>query len=168
MQTTDLKIYNIPDLIINAASLVEVDEETGELVGKEQLETLVKQSQDKIVDTARYLRTRQFDLIAMEEVKKSLEARIKAEKKRQEWLNNCLLDAMQFMGIQKITSADISLKLAKKPASVLVEDESLIPEDYIRTKVEKSVDKTLIKDALKTGQNIPGVKLVEGFRLSIK
>lgn len=162
----ELKIYNIADALMQAANAITVDEETGEIVGQEAFDAMLAEGQDKVLDAARYLRTRSFDLKAMEEVAHDLNARIRAEKKRQEWLNERILDAMEAFGVQKIEAPDVCLKVAKKPASVEIFDEDQIPGRYIKTVLEPS--KSSIKEALKRGEDVPGACLKYGFRLSIK
>lgn len=68
---------------------------------------------------------------------------------------------MQRLEIQKLESELGTLSIAKNPASVEILDESLIPDDYKKEKVTITVDKTAIKNDLKAGKNIQGVRLVE-------
>ena len=55
----------------------------------------------------------------------------------------------------------------RKSTKVEVIDEKLIPEEYFNIKVDKSVDKTALKEVLKS-KEIPGVKLTTGFNLNIQ
>ena len=68
---------------------------------------------------------------------------------------------MQRLEIQKLESELGTLSIAKNPASVEILDESLVPNDYKKEKVTITVDKTAIKNDLKLGKNIQGVRLVE-------
>lgn len=48
------------------------------------------------------------------------------------------------------------------PQAVLIYDESIIPPKFFREKITKSVNKTLIKTAIKDGGTVPGAGLSNG------
>ena len=53
-------------------------------------------------------------------------------------------------------------RLQKKPQSVKIINDKIIPEKFFRIIPEKKeIDKATIKDALKAGEEIPGVKMSE-------
>lgn len=63
------------------------------------------------------------------------------------------------------TSADIDglrFSVRNTPQSVIVNDEKLIPPKYFKEKVTKSVNKVLLKSALKNGASIQGATLSNG------
>lgn len=68
---------------------------------------------------------------------------------------------MQDLGLEKIQTELGTLVVTKNPASVEITDENLIPTEYIKEKVTKSVDKTAIKNAIKNGQEVQGAILIE-------
>ena len=68
---------------------------------------------------------------------------------------------MEKLGLQKIDTELGTLSIAKNPASVEIFDETLIADEYKKEKVTVSIDKTSIKNALKAGKDVQGVKLVE-------
>jgi len=43
-----------------------------------------------------------------------------------------------------------------------------IPKQYIRTTLVVAPDKTAIKEALKSGQDVPGVEMRQDLKLSVK
>ena len=43
-----------------------------------------------------------------------------------------------------------------------------LPEEYIKTKIEKNPDKVAIKNAIKNGENINGAKIVTNYNIQIK
>lgn len=165
----DLKIYEISDALLDALDAVEVDEETGEIKNTEALAAVKADAQLKIVSTAKYLAMRGATLAGMKTAYRSLGARIKAEERRQEWLKAQALKGMIALGVTKIESPDIEVKLGKLPPSVRVLDEAQIPAEYIKVKTEQSVDKIALSAALKAGKDVPGVMLVtNGQKIIIK
>ena len=166
--TDDLRIYNIDQKIDDAAAALTVDEETGEIVGGAEFEKLLQQSADKVLNCARYLATRENALEAMKAHYKNTSIRIQQEEKRQSWLKQCVIRAVQALHTDTLEAEDIRVKLKKLPASVFVEDEKLIPEEFKKQKVTETIDKTRIVTALKAGQEVPGCSLSRGFRVEIK
>lgn len=57
---------------------------------------------------------------------------------------------------------------SRSSTSVEITDEDLIPEDMLRTKTTTSPDKTLIKQAIQSGQSIPGAQLKTNTNWTIK
>lgn len=55
---------------------------------------------------------------------------------------------------------DFKFKLAKTSGKLVVEDQSLIPKEFITTTIVESVDNAKLKEALKSGQEIEGASLV--------
>lgn len=78
-----------------------------------------------------------------------------------DYLASCIGEGIKYDG----DTFKLSWRRSEK---VEVIDEKEIPEIYIKTKVEKSVDKISIKNDLKVGCEIPGVCLVSKNNLQIK
>lgn len=166
----DLKIYEIPYAIEESLDLITVDEATGEIVGKEAFLQLCDKAVIKVANTARYIKRAEDNVKLASEHIKILQARIKTEEKRIEFLRTLTLTAMQSLEMQKISEPDIVMSIAKTPAKVEVFDINQVPQDYFKPPkiLEPELDKTKIKDDLKNGGEIAGVKLVSGLRLAIK
>ncbi|NLZ11100.1 MAG: siphovirus Gp157 family protein [Alcaligenaceae bacterium] len=99
-----------------------------------------------------------------------LAMRARTMAKRSETLKQRLLDAMVYAGVQKVEHPQFTISVQKNPQSVEVFDERQIPVDYMTEPKppEPKPNKTLIKKALQDGFDVPGAKLCQGFRLSIK
>lgn len=91
----------------------------------------------------------------------TLKQPIEATNKR---LKEAISNAMQMHGIEKIETPLVKLSF-RKSSSVEV-DETLLNQKWFRYKAEP--DKSLIKDALKTGEVIEGAAIVEKKSLQIK
>ena len=81
-----------------------------------------------------------------------------------------LLDAMLYTNTQRIEHPQFVISVAKNPTAVEIFDEAQIPADYMNSPPPPAPrpDKTLIKKAIADGFDVPGAKLVQGVRLSIK
>lgn len=71
--------------------------------------------------------------------------------------------AMQIMGTEEVQGETIRFKLQNSPASLVIADSTVIPQEY--TVVEVKPDTTKIKSALKDGFEVPGAKLEQGKTL---
>jgi hypothetical protein len=83
-----------------------------------------------------------------------------------------LLDNMQRTGIEKIDCPLFSINIRKNPPAVEIIDQLSLPAKFMVTPepvppVAKP-DKKAIGEALKSGEEVTGARLVQGVRLNIK
>tara|TARA_R110000868_G_scaffold88938_1_gene247803 strand:+ start:719 stop:1210 length:492 start_codon:yes stop_codon:yes gene_type:complete len=84
-----------------------------------------------------------------------------------EKLEGRVVDAMKLFGADKVESPLVKLSL-RKSESVNISDESRLSDNFFTTKITKTVSKTALKDAIKSGADISGAELVTNFNLQIK
>lgn len=72
-----------------------------------------------------------------------------------------VLSAMIETGRKKIEAPDCTVSIRSTPASVVITDETAIPDSYLKPQPPK-VDKAALRDALKQGASIPGAMLSNG------
>ena len=75
---------------------------------------------------------------------------------------------METTGTKKIEAPDILIKTGKNPPSVEIYDESLIPAQFVTSKMVTSISKAYIKESIKAGNEVPGARLNESMRVIIK
>lgn len=63
-------------------------------------------------------------------------------------------------GVKSVALPEAKISVVNSPEKVIVTDESAIPDSFCR--IKKEPDKTAIKNALKSGTNIPGATLSNG------
>lgn len=95
-----------------------------------------------------------------------VQAKIKAIQNHRDRLKEYLKEGMERCDIQKIESPYFTISLQKSPASVVIDDESQIPDDYFEYK--RSPKKSLIKEAIGEGYEIPGCHLETGNHVRIR
>lgn len=85
--------------------------------------------------------------------------------------NNKLKDYVSFVmqkdDIQKLETP-VGIFSFRKSKAVEILDESLIGEEYIKKTIKTSPDKTKIKKALESGENIQGARITYNQNLQIK
>jgi hypothetical protein len=126
--------------------------------------------QAKIEDYAFVIRNMEALPDAIKAEEKRLADRRKAIEKRVEHIKNWLLVNMQQAGITKIESPVFTVALQNNPASVIIDDESLIDDGFKRMPdpLPLVVDKKLIKMAIDAGQEVLGAHIEVKQRLVIK
>jgi hypothetical protein len=129
------------------------------------LEGLSGTLQDKMLNVARFIDTVEAEELAVEAIEKRNKSRRLALQSKAICMRDYLISSMKQTGIDNAKAPDISIKLAKLPASVNVIDETLIPEEFWRVVTEKTIDKRLIKDS----GGCPGAIIEStGYRVAIK
>ena len=124
---------------------------------------------DKGKNVAAVFRNLESDAKQIKEAEQQLAERRKAIEKRAESLRNYLKTNMEIAGIHKIECPWFVVSIAQNPEAVTVDDESLIPRDYFKEiPATFQLDKTLVKQAIKEGYEVPGVHLSRGTSLRIK
>lgn len=112
------------------------------------------------------------DIPAIDAEIERLQARKAGKLKTAQGLRDYLLACMQSADLQKIETPMFSFSQRKNPPAVVLEDEKLLPAEYWRTPEPKppvsAPDKAAIKAACLVGQDVPGAKLVQGIKLSVK
>jgi len=101
---------------------------------------------------------------------KSLQERAKAIRhsigKRDEYIIRNMLAA----DIKAIADPLTPITLRANPPAVVIDNESAIPPQYMRTPEPKppvpAPDKKLIKAAIEAGTDVPGASLIKGYRLA--
>lgn len=149
--------------------LLDLDELTAE--DCQELEALHADIEDACIARATYIRNKQAELAAVTAARKEMqerEAALQAKIDRQEqWL----AERMRSCGIERITKSPLfPIRVRQNPVSVEDYDKAAIPDAYWRTKVTetKSIDKTAIKAAIESGNEVPGAKLVSKLRVEFK
>ena len=124
--------------------------------------------QKKAIAIASYIKNMDAEREAIDSAKKAMADREKRYKKRIDELQGYLLTNMEKRQINIITCPYFEIKVKKCPASVDIYDESALPEEYKRTKVEILPDKIKMLAEMKVGVVIPGANLKHNMSLSIK
>jgi hypothetical protein len=141
-----------------------IDTETGEID--------IEAFKEKQLAVVAWLKNNDANITLLDGAIKELQARKKALEGRFENLKSYLYKNMKESKITEISALDMtfSAKIKLNPPSVLIEDEAAIPSEYLTVPVMPlpAPDKTLIKDAIKAGKEVPGCKLVQAERVEIK
>lgn len=162
-----MKLYEIPEEYRKVLEGVQVDEETGEILGTDALVEFAGDLNETIKNTGLYLFELDSEAQQIDAQIKRLKARKDGMKRRAETLKNLMLDAMTSTGLKKVSDPLVTVYLRKSTATI-VDNMELIPKDLLRVKVETSPDLVAISKTIKSGIEVPGAHLGERQDVNIK
>ena len=154
----NLKIYNIPAVLRQAFESIEVDPETGEILNADALESVEMAATEKIAHVARYIREMESNLAGMKEAKAAMDRRIKSQQRQIDWFKANAKAGMIALQAESIEDGDIVVKFHKS-SSLIIDDDSIIPSDFVTIITDKKIDKREITKAIKAGTDVPGVHI---------
>lgn len=147
--------------------------ESGELDPKmiaDTLEGLAGTIEVKTINVAKFVRNLRVIAAAKREAGKAMLAGGDRLDKRADSLEQYLLMNLQFIGLQKVESPELTVSIRKNPPAVVIDDEAQVPQEYIVVPPPPAPrpDREAIKRALKDGADVPGCRLTQGERLEIR
>lgn len=157
-------IYDIDRALIEC-----INEETGE-IDAERFEELQMQRDEKIGGTARWILDLKGDILKLKEEEKRLADKRHVLENRVESLKRYLGYALNG---EKWKDEVVTIGYTKSTKVEIENEESFIEwaskghMDYLRQKAPE-IDKTAIKNAIKSGEEVEGAKLVETCSIKIK
>lgn len=154
-----MKLYEIDARIVAC-----VDNETGEVMDFDLLNALTMERSEKIEQIALAYKNSVAEAEALKAEKNSFAEREKRAKNRAEYLKGYLtyvLNGEKF----KTTKVDISFR--KSEAVVFEGDIFSLPDKYLTYKTPE-LNKTAIKQALKSGIELPGCAIESRLNIGIK
>ena len=149
-------LYNITNKIIDLIDKTENEELTEEeqsLLSQEVEKELINKSSSIIAyvqNNEALSKAIDDEIDRLTEMKKKLKN--KTDKFKEQVLNN-----MDRLGIEKVTTNIGKLAIRKNPISVEILNENIVPVEFKKEVVKTNIDKTAIKNYFKeTGEIIPG------------
>jgi len=163
-----MTIYEIDSRISNLMEMIYEDAETngGEIADDmaDELEALDMKRAEKIENVACYIKNLDAEAEAIKREEKRLAERRKSAESKAERLKQYLAYALH--GEEVYSSARVKLSW-RKSESVEVESVDLLPEEFRRIKTTVDADKTAIKQAIKSGEDVAGACIVERRNLQV-
>lgn len=139
----------------------EIDEQTM----LNTMEGLKGEVEAKILAVAKFVEQIEHDAEGLEAAARRITMRQKTLENKAAQMRDYIKINMELSGIKKASDSEVSVSLAKLPASVNIVNEELIPDEFWTTNTVKEISKTAIKNA----GGCPGAVIEsKGFRVSIK
>ena len=138
---------------------------------QELLEKMVSDETDwesKAINVAKFLNQLSLDVVQIESEIERLTRKKKSNESAHKTLHDLLMWQMEAFGKTEIKNPLLTIKVKENPPSLIVEREDLVPDKFKAKKEVVTVNKNAIKQALKDGETIDGVKLINTKKLTIK
>jgi uncharacterized protein with HEPN domain len=130
---------------------------------------LDEQFTDKALAVACYTRELELEAEAVKNTETSIRNRRKQLESRSEFLRNYLITQLQKVNKTELKSNQIVVRLRKTPARIIVDDESMIPDQFKEVETLTHIRKNWMQEQLRLGVNsIPGVHLETGVSLTLR
>ena len=136
---------------------------------EDTLEAVIGQFEVKAQSVIGYIKNQETTEEMLEEHIKQMTENLKVIKARNQSLKDYLERNMLAAGIKEIKADDGTFKASfRKSKAVYVFDESQIPAEFMCERVTVVPDKTAIRKAIESGQEVAGAKIEERQNLQIK
>lgn len=149
---------------INQQLLDTMDLDTGEIIDTEKFYELQLERNEKLENVALWYKNLLSEAAAYKAEKDVFAEKQKRAEAKADSLKKYLDSALNGSKFETV-KVNVSYR---KSTSVEVVDQTLIPEQYLRTVTTVAPDKTEIAKALKVGEQIDGVQLKESSNIQIK
>ncbi len=157
-------LYNIT---INYSELLNEIEQAEGVLSDEQitaLEITEKQLQSKSIAYLEVIKTKEARNTLIDNEIKRLQAMKKTNNNITTRLKDNLLNAVKMFGAFEVGLNKFG---TRKSQAVQVEDVNSLPQEFKTIKITESANKKKLKDAIKRGESIKGVELVDNLSLKI-
>jgi len=142
----------------------ESDEEYSAMMSAlDEVQVELMEKADHIV---RYIRNLTAEADALKAEEAALYKKRKLAENKAERLKAYLAAQMTLCGLKELKAGLFKLKFQPTPPAISIINEAAIPEQYRKVKIE--IDKLAIRDALKNGEDVPGIEVQRGEALVIR
>ena len=142
-----------------AAQAEPLDDETVDIVVES--ETGLKEA---IARAVMQMRIAKAEAIACEELSDAIIERSRRHSRRVDRIRDAISMAMEFAGVTKLALPEATLTISDRKKEVVVTDESVLPKEFVKTRVVERIDFAKLGEAMRAGASIPGATLDNGGR----
>lgn len=149
-------LYEITEQFKELAALAEGADEDLAIAVRDTMEAVEGEFQEKGKALAMVTLNMDGDIDAIDKQIERLVERKRCIVNRKESLKDYLRTNMEAAGITKITHPLFTITLGKGKPIVVIDQESEIPDEFMRVKTSMAPDKAEIARAIKEGVDVPG------------
>ena len=159
-----MKLYELKNEYLELLSMLsDEDCEIPQEALRDTLEGIEGEIEEKILNTVGVMET----LIAEEEkiynARRKMNDRLakhqEAIAKKIKGLKDYVIFCMQATGVKKVLSPELRVTLSDGVAGVVIDNDEIIPAEFVTIRTERFIDKRQIKEAIKEGQEVAGAHL---------
>jgi len=146
----------------------ELDEASKRAILEENLAGVQQSFDDKAFALGGLIQNLKFEHSNVKELQDRFTKRAKGLEKTIGQLSDYLLMQMQAVNRPKLANAWLTLQIRTNPCRVIIEDETLLGEEFKQKEIIIKINKTAIGEQLKSGASVPYAYLEQSQRLEIK
>lgn len=144
-----------------------LDDETADADFLDLVAQVEGELKEKAINIGKLVRNLDADAKAIKEAAKAMTDRAKAAENRAGRLRQYLLHNMKLANIHSIECDYFVMKVRDNPESVVIDDASKLPAEYLRQPPPEPDKRAILAD-IKQGVVIEGARVERGQRLEIK
>lgn len=161
-----MKLYELTEKYAVLAQMISDDETQTEALG-DTLQALNDAIEVKAENIAKLIKTIDAEAEAMRNEEKRITDRRRAIETKRDGLKRYLEEQLTIAGMDKVKTPIFTVALQNNPPAVQILDEFLIPQIFFTTPAP-ALNKALLSERLKAGEEIPGAILTSGKSLRIR
>ena len=146
----------------------DLDEASKRAILEENLAGVQQSFDDKAFALGGLIQNLKLEHSNVKELQDRFTKRAKGLEKTIGQLSDYLLAQMQAVNRPKLTNAWLTLQIRTNPCRVIIEDETLLGEEFKQRETIIKINKTAIGEQLKSGASVPYAHLEQSQRLEIK
>jgi hypothetical protein len=132
---------------------------------KEALVALEENKVEKCGNAICYLNMLKHGIEDMKAEEKRIATMRKSLESRAKNLENAFAYVLKNMGDKEVITKYGVMKVRKNPPSVVIDDMSKVPTKFQHQKIEVTLDKVAIKNAIKAGEEVAGCHIEQSEKL---
>ena len=132
---------------------------------KEALVALEESKVEKCGNAICYLNMLKHGIEDMKAEEKRIATMRKALESRAKNLESAFAYVLKNMGDKEVITRYGVMKVRKNPPAVVIDDLSKVPTKFQHQKIEVTLDKVAIKNAIKAGEKVDGCHIEQGEKL---
>lgn len=160
-------LYEITQGYLNVLQNLQIDEETGEILNLTTLDDVSGELTEKTEAVALYIKETIAFAEAIKQEETVLANRRKTLENKAERLKAYLKVCLENAGFEKVETAKTVVSF-RNSVSVHIENEKMLPKEYVTIEQKIKADKTAIRKAIQSGVEIKGASLITNRNLQIK
>jgi hypothetical protein len=146
----------------------ELDAQTKQSIIDENLNSLKDGFESKALGLAGYIQNLKLEQSNVKELQDRFAKRVKSLDRTISHLNEYLLMQMQQVNIPKLSNTWLSISIRNNPCKVIIEDETLLSDEFKTIEQVIKINKSAISEQLKAGGFIAYAHLEQSQRLEVK
>lgn len=162
-----MRLYEITQDIAELEELINNEELSEEEITevKSMIESVLNEKAEQI---AYVIKNKESDIKAIKEEEKRLKEKRQSVEKSAERLKVYVLENLLMLDKKKIKTSVGDIAIRKSQAVEVSTDVNVLDDRFKRVKTTVEADKTALKEAIKNGEVVDGVEIVENYSLNVR